>query len=113
MIYFSSNTLEQNGGSVSFKAPSAQSDGTGSRGFALVISRDTGRAGADDSLDINQDAVVVVTQDNNTLCSVRASVNGRGASLFTPDPAGGICTITNQGPGKVYSVSVEDYNERA
>lgn len=105
MIYFSSTNLGSS--PITTTLPSAQPDGTGSRGFLLVIRRDMGAS------DVNYDASVTVTQNGVTLVdSLRASLNGVGSAGLAPDPAGGAISIQAAGAGKIYTLSIEDYPER-
>lgn len=105
MIYFSTTNLGSS--PITTTLPTACNDGSGSRGFLLVIRRDMGAS------DINYDASVSVTQGSTTLVdSLRVSRNGVGTAGLQPDPAGGAITITATGPGNIYALSIQDFEER-
>jgi uncharacterized protein YoaH (UPF0181 family) len=84
----------------------------------LTVFRDSGLVLANGTHDVNQSAVVTVQQlaadgvTQNVLATGNFS-GGAGVELFMPDPAGGVCSIANAGPGTIQSVSVSDLDVRS
>jgi hypothetical protein len=115
--YFSQSPLGPGQTSGTF-APPVPVGGSGAQTCQLTVFRDPGRQLADGTYDVNQPAVITVRQlaaDGTTQVTLLITTcNGGGTSveLFIPDPAAGVCSIVNSGPGHVTSLSVSDLDVR-